>query len=127
MATIKEKVINVFGDRVSNNFLREEIIDLIVNGFPGTNPTSVIPSDYCYNMANKGINFDFHLFESLGEREGRYHCIGLKFPYNGAIYWKGEQFGEWKNGKFRLWKNAPQRVLRRWGLDQWIDPSKLEK
>jgi hypothetical protein len=44
-------------------------------------------------MINKGIAFDFHLFESLDE--GRYECLGLGYAYSGPIYWKGEKVGEW--------------------------------
>jgi hypothetical protein len=122
MPTIKEKIMDVFQKRIGEKFDREEIIDLVVNKYPGTNRGGVIPSDYCYNMINAGINFDFHIFKSLGVREGRYQCIGRKKPYTGAIYWKGEQVGEWKDGRFLLRKNAPQRALRRWGADKFIDP-----
>jgi hypothetical protein len=45
--TIKEKVIEVFRNQVGEEFLREEIKDLVVNQFPGTNRSSIIPSDYC--------------------------------------------------------------------------------
>lgn len=103
MPTIKDKVISVFKDKVGEKFLREEIIDLVVHSYPGTPRGSVIPSDYCYNMINKGIAFDFHLFESLDE--GRYKCLGPDHPYSGPIYWKGEKVGEWENGKYHLWKD----------------------
>ena len=75
MPTIKTKVIEVFEDRIGEVFLRNEIIDLVVNRYPGTNRSSVIPSDYRYNVVNVGIDFDFHLFESLGE--GRYDAWDL--------------------------------------------------
>ena len=120
MPTIKEKVETVFQNRNGEEFLREEIIDLVVHAYPETNRSSVIPSDYCYNMVNAGINFDFHMFESLGE--GRYRCLGPRNSYTGVIYWKGEQVGEWKNGKYRVWQNAPPNLIRRIGADQWIDP-----
>ncbi|MFH1595993.1 MAG: hypothetical protein ABIG94_06465 [Pseudomonadota bacterium] len=129
MPTIKEKIIDVFQNRIGEEFDRGEIIDLVVNKYPETNRGSVIPSDYCYNMVNTGINFNIHFFESLGEREGRYRCIGQYKPYNGSIYWKPigatcEQVGDWEAGRFRLWDNAPPNLLRRYGVDQWIDPRK---
>jgi hypothetical protein len=98
MPTIKEKVKCVFQNRIGETFGREEIIDLVVNAYPETNRGSVIPSDYCYNMVNAGIinNFDFHLFESLGE--GRYKCLGRRYRYTGAIYWKRRKVGEWSGG-----------------------------
>ncbi len=61
---IKDKVLSVFQDRIGQNFSREEIIDLVVIAYPGTNRSSVIPSDYCYNLINVGIPFNFHIFES---------------------------------------------------------------
>jgi hypothetical protein len=120
MATIKEKVIKVFQNRIGSGFLREEIIDLVVKDYSETNRASVIPSDYCYNMVNAGINFDFHIFESLGE--GRYRCLGPNHCYTGAIYWKGESVGEWKDGRYRLRQNAPSNLIRRIEVDQWIEP-----
>ena len=39
---------------VGTKMKRQEIIDLLSERF-GTNPSSIIPSDYCYNMKNKGI------------------------------------------------------------------------
>ena len=100
---IKDKVLSVFQDRLGEKFLREEIIDLVVNAYPGTNRSSVIPSDYCYNIVNAGIPFDFHIFKFLGE--GRYKCLGPNYPYTGPIYWKREQVGKWEEGIYQLWKD----------------------
>jgi hypothetical protein len=100
---IKDKVLSVFQDRLGERFLREEIIDLVVNTYPGTNRSSIIPSDYCYNMINAGIPFDFHIFESLDE--GRYKCLGPNNSYTGPIYWKREQVGKWEEGRYQLWKD----------------------
>lgn len=33
--------------------------------YPGTTRTSIIPSDYTYNMHNCGIDFRKHIFEQL--------------------------------------------------------------
>jgi hypothetical protein len=104
---IKDKVLSVFQDRVDERFLREEIIDLVVNTYPGTNRSSVIPSDYCYNLINATLPFDFHIFESLGE--GRYKCLGPNDPYTGPIYWKGEQVGKWEEGTYQLWRDPRKR------------------
>jgi hypothetical protein len=100
---IKDKVLSVFQDRVGEKFLREEIIDLVVNAYPGTNRRSVIPSDYCYNMINVTLPFDFHIFESLDE--GRYKCLGPNYPYTGLIYWRREQVGKWEEGRYHLRKD----------------------
>ncbi len=75
----------------------------MVNYFPDTNRTSVIPSDYCYNMVNKGIEFkkDDRLFENLGDK---YKHLGLNYNYNGEIYWKGQAVDVWENGEFSFWE-----------------------
>jgi hypothetical protein len=102
MPTIKEKVMDVFENRIGEKFGREEIIDLVVNKYPETKRGSVIPSDYCYNMVNAGINSGINflknppLFEYLGE--ARYKWLGLEYRYTGAIYWKGRKVGEWDDG-----------------------------
>ena len=104
MQTIKEKVLSIFQNKVGEKFGREEIKDLVVNAYPDTNRSSVIPSDYCYNSVNKdATSFNLHLFESLGE--GTFKCLGPSYPYSGPIYWKGEQVGKWEQGKYQLWKD----------------------
>lgn len=102
---IKDKVLSIFKkNRVGEKFGREEIIDLMVNTYPGTNRGSVVPPDYCYNKINKDpASFNLHLFESLGA--GRFKCLGQNYPYSGPIYWKGEQVGKWDKGKYQLWKD----------------------
>ena len=101
MPTIRDKVLSVFQERVGENFLRQEIIDLVVNAYPGTNRGSVIPSDYCYNMINAGIRFDFHMFKSLDE--GRSECLGPNCLYTGSICWKRAEVGRWEEGRYHLW------------------------
>jgi hypothetical protein len=105
MLTIREKVLSVFKDQIGEKFLREEIIGLVVNAYPEIPRSSVVPTDYCYNMINKGKKFDFHLFESLSLNGGIFRFLGLNYPYTGPIYWKGEQVGSWKKGKYELWKD----------------------
>jgi hypothetical protein len=104
---IKDKILSVFQDRIGENFSREEIIDLVVIAYPGTNRSSVIPSDYCYNLINATLPFNFYLFESLSE--GRYKCLGPNYPYAGPIYWKGEKVGEWEEGTYQLWRDPRKR------------------
>lgn len=103
---IHDKVSTVFKGRVGETFESKEIIDLVVNAFPGTNRTSVIPSDYCYNITNKGIPFAYHQFESVGK--ALYRCLGLNYPYSGPITWKGEVVGMWEDGVFTLWKDPKE-------------------
>lgn len=122
MPTIKEKIEEIFNKRLGEIFFREKVIDLVVNAYPGTNRSSIMPSDYCYNMLNAGIDFVFHFFESLGEREGRYRCLGISYQYTGTIYWKLMPVGEWRDGRFRLKENAPPNLIKKYGADIWIDP-----
>ena len=65
-----------------------------VNMTFGRNKSSVIPSDYCYNRDNDGINYknSIHLFRYI--ESGKYEYLGENYPYNGKIYHraKGEKF-----------------------------------
>lgn len=98
--TIVEKMIKSFGsNHIGKIFSRQEIIDIFLETYPGTNRTSVIPSDYCYNRTNKGINFENHLFEHLGS--ARYKVLGANYDYEGPILWKGDKVGEWRKGEKR--------------------------
>ena len=64
-----------------------EIRQMVYERF-GRNKSSVIPSDYCYNRLNFGIDYNknVHLFEFLGDGEYRY--LGIDYPYNGKLYHK---------------------------------------
>lgn len=106
-STILGKIKSIFSYKSNGIYKRKEIIDMVVEKFPETNPTSVIPSDYCYNIINKDSNsFTTHLFEFLGA--GNYKCLGEKFPYKGEIFWKGQKVGAWANGKPIL-KDDPRK------------------
>ncbi|PIC96374.1 hypothetical protein CSV69_07820 [Sporosarcina sp. P26b] len=68
----------------------------------GTNPSSVIPSDFCYNRFNNGITFTKHLFVYL--TKSTYKYIGEYAKYTGMIFHKSKStqeevvIGEWKDG-----------------------------
>lgn len=89
---------------VGSEFTRMEIIRLVNEKYK-INEGSIIPSDYCYNRTNKGINFNrnIHLFEFLGK--GFYKYIGDKYRYTGDVKSKsiGEPekvVGQWKDGYY---------------------------
>jgi hypothetical protein len=69
----------------------------------GTNPSSVILSDYCYNRFCIGTHHGKYLFEHLAQ--GKFRYLGENYPYSGKIYNKptGESeikiIGEWKDGE----------------------------
>jgi len=73
----------------------------------GINPGSIIPSDYCYNRINDGIEFrrDNRLFRYLGYNQ--YEYLGEGYPYSGYIYHKPVKskkeviVGEWINGELK--------------------------
>lgn len=100
---IKDKVREVFDTFPIGQLLtRDQILEIVENAFPGTNKTSVLPSDYCYNIVNAGIDFDFHLFEynvSAKRGEPQYKYLGPSFDYEGPIYWKDKVVGEWIRGE----------------------------
>lgn len=95
---VHQKVNSVFAKKIDGEIKREEIIDKVLEVYPGTNRSSVIPSDYCYNIINKdSTSFTIRLFESLGA--GNYICLGENYPYEGDIYWKDKKVGSWVNGE----------------------------
>ena len=94
--SIREKIYQTFQVRTGQEFSRQEIIQRVARQFPETNEVSVLPSDYCYNLYNKGIPFSHHFFEYLDRN--RYKVLGVDYPYTGQILWKGKTIGEWRNG-----------------------------
>lgn len=100
--TIEEQMVAVASDLV-NKFGIEHIVTLqqlyrIFKIQYDTNEGSVIPSDYCYNRINNGINLGKPtVFEFLGR--GQYRCLGLNYPYNGTIYHKPRSQSEFAVGK----------------------------
>ena len=67
---------------IGTKFTRKEIIDMVNQRF-GTNPSSILPSDHCYNMTNKGKRGaarDNNFFLNIGDGEYEYvgeHYIGV--------------------------------------------------
>ncbi|MHC1729292.1 MAG: endonuclease NucS domain-containing protein [Syntrophobacteraceae bacterium] len=103
--TIPHKILFAIKARFGEILSGRQIIDLVEAAFPGTNRTSVIPSDYCYNILNRGIKFDRHFFEY---RDGQYKILGPNYEYVGPIYWKGKKVGEWRKGEKtpRIWERV---------------------
>lgn len=101
--TILDKVIDTFKNyEIGTEFTRQEIINKVVIKH-GCNPGSIIPSDYCYNRINNGIDFEnfLHIFEFMGN--GMYKYLGENYPYSGTIFHKPKggyeiAIGKWSNG-----------------------------
>ena len=65
------------------------------------NEQSIIPSDYCYNLINNGINLSNPtLFEHIGR--GKYRCLGQNSPYTGNISHNGQIVGICKKGERKI-------------------------
>lgn len=88
--TILEKVSDTFRDEpLGLQLTTQDIIDRVVRKFPGTNPRSIIPSDYCYNLTNKGKESNprlaqFKLFEWIGR--GQFKYVGPAYKQNGPVH-----------------------------------------
>lgn len=73
----------------------------------GRNTNSVLPSDFCYNRVNDGMDFrkDNRLFKYI--ERNTYEYLGEGYPYTGKIYHKPFKskedivVGEWINGKMK--------------------------
>ena len=103
MRTVVNEIIAEYGLHYKIGL--KELYELLSARF-GTNSGSIIPSDYCYNRTNKGIEFSKkpRLFSFLGD--GMYECLGENYPFNGSVYTceKGAtedvEVGYWQNGIF---------------------------
>ena len=108
--TIPEQIQTITAELISRNGIGYEIssqeLKALINARFGTNLSSIIPPDYCYNRVNKGIVFFRYprLFTYVGR--GMYECLGENYPYDGSVYAqpKGSKaaiiVGNWKNGVF---------------------------
>lgn len=86
-----------------------EINSAVLDAFPGTPKGSILISDRCYNITNRGLsaNHDFRIFEFMGR--GAYRYLGEGYPYSGYVTWRNERCGEWTNGVLKKWDNWPAR------------------
>ena len=98
--TIADEMRKSFQDTpIGNEFTTAEIKNRIYNQF-GRNPGSVIPTDYCYNRYNHGIDFSkqLKLFEYTSQKTFRY--LGENYPYTGKVYHKPKGGNEICLGEF---------------------------
>ncbi|MEW6185006.1 MAG: hypothetical protein AB1585_04610 [Thermodesulfobacteriota bacterium] len=107
---IYEQIIEVCKSRDKEILSAFEIKSLVEKRY-GSNVSSVIPSDYCYNRINVGIDFKRHIFIYMGG--GNFKYVGEKFQYSGKIFFRpkgGDEraVGEWDNGKYYLWEKFPK-------------------
>ena len=105
--SIFKQVELILSKRGKANFTSKEIKQLMVSEY-GTNPSSVIPADYCYNRTNFGIDKDGTLDNKflIFNNNSNYSYVGFNFCYSGFVYHKprGEHqkltVGQWIKGKY---------------------------
>ncbi len=90
------KIIETYGNK-DHVICTGELKKLVSERY-GANKGSVIPSDYCYNIINKGIDPQKKPRLLLQAKRGEYRCCGLNFPYNGPVMHKGRIVGQCVNG-----------------------------
>lgn len=131
-STVLNEVVQTFKDTPINTvFSRSEIIELVTSKY-NRNPTSIIPSDYCYNRLNKGINYEkyLHIFEYTEDKKYRY--LGLNYPYTGKIIHKPKGgfevvVGELKKGVLIPYDNPHNFVdAKTKSNDKYIHKTKRE-
>ena len=108
---ICEQMQAVVAELVSKNDAGYEIsaqeLKHILNKRYGTNESSIIPPDYCYNRVNKGITFTKLPRLLVRVDRGMYQCLGEDYPFDGPVYAqpKGTKeeiiVGFWENGTFK--------------------------
>lgn len=104
--TIWKKVSIVFKDiKIGNVFSKDEIKALVLDAYPGTNVSSVLPLDYCYNRINGDPrSFEFRVFKAISDDQLEW--LGKDYPYNGQVWWRSKknktiltEVGKWEGGK----------------------------
>ena len=79
---------------------RAELIHFVHNKYD-IKKGSIIPSDYCYNLINNGIDLSKPtLFEHIGRSS--YRCLGEHYPYNGNIYHNEQMVGICEDGERKI-------------------------
>lgn len=115
--TIYEALIKCFTGQEGQEFSRDQIIEKVLLVID-PKKESILPTDFCYNRINNGINFKQHLFEYLpnnsknkkkGQDAYKFKYLGPGYPYSGPIQWKPkgkeeETVGFWEKGRYCLWK-----------------------
>lgn len=112
--TIYEQLIDCF-QGLSGRLVSTSEIKRALHELHETNPASVLPSDYCYNRLNQGMQDPRALFVRVGWGEYRY--LGLDHPYSGLVYGRGRGeaedrvVGERVDGELRALEERPKDLL----------------
>lgn len=106
-----EKVVSAINEYVKKHgvgteITRSEFHEIVLDKYPEVNPTSILPTDFCYNMTNNGLRD-----QNDGERclecidKGVFRALGTDYKYSGEVYhymFKPNQVvvGRWVEGEF---------------------------
>jgi len=99
--TIYEQILDLLKDKIGCIVLSSELKKELNEKY-GTNTSSIILSDYCYNRYNDGIKFNKHIFQYINRNS--YKFLSENYPFTGLIFHKPKKqkdeviIGEWKNG-----------------------------
>lgn len=116
-----EKVIEAINSYVEDNgagttVSREEFYEIILEKYPEVNSSSVFPSDFCYNVYNKGLK-DMNDGERCLEcvEKGYFKILGTNYKYTGDVYHyifkkNQEVVGHWENGQYQCDKEPIKEV-----------------
>ena len=102
--TIREKIEQYLKEIKLNSIIPTKEFKILC----GDTKDSYIPSDYCYNRCNNGINFEKNPHFFLYITKGQYKYVGKNFNYNGPVFHRPKgskvdiEIGECKNGKYRF-------------------------
>lgn len=99
--TIDEKMIMAVNEIVTefgkHEMTRAELCALLTEKYQVTEG-SVIPSDYCYNLVNDGIDPDKKPMLFIHMDKGVYLCVGEHYPYDGPVTHNGKVVGKCRDG-----------------------------
>lgn len=119
--TIFDQLKEITDELISQNGMGCEInsgeLKALISTHFGTNLSSIIPSDYCYNRVNKGIVFSKHSRLFAYVDRGVYKCLGTDYLYNEPAFTRPKDsntdvmVGIWENGDF-----TPNENWERCGL-----------
>lgn len=111
--TIYEKIKEVLHGKI-NKVVTPSDVKNTLHQLYGTNPDSIILSDYCYNRYNNGFAFNKHLFEYITRSSYKY--LGENSLYTGLIFQKPKGYerevivGEWINGVKSLFEQPSEAI-----------------
>ena len=109
--TLKDAMKQIFAEPRDGFYTREGLIDMVVDSNLGNwKRGSIIPTDYCYNRINNGIDFESQPHCFTVDEHANYRILGQDAGYTGKIYHRTRNsskltvVGEWRKGTDRTSK-----------------------